>query len=191
MAVKASRNGTKVITGEVRLSFVNLFTPKATGDNPTPKYSCMLLVPKTDKLTIKAIQEAQQAALEQGKSSKFGGKIPKNWKNTFRDGDDEYDIEDRPEMEGMMFLNVSANESYPPNVVDRNVQPILDQSEVYSGCYARVSINAFAFSAQGSNGVSFGLNNVQKLRDGEPLGGVAPKAEDDFSALGDDEDELI
>lgn len=192
MAIEAKRNGTKVITGEVRLSYVNLFVPKATGDNPTPKYSCMLLVPKTDKKTIKAIREAQQVALENGKSSKFGGKIPKNWKDTFRDGDEEYDTDEYPEMEGMMFLNVSANEAYPPNVVDRRLQPILDQTEVYSGCYARVSINAFPFSAQGNKGVSFGINNVQKLRDGEALGGVAARAEDDFEKLDDlDDDDLL
>lgn len=189
MAVTAKRNGTKVITGEVRLSFVNLFTPKATGDNPNPKYSCMILIPKTDKATIKAIKEAQQLALENGKSSKFGGKIPKSWKDTLRDGDEEYDVEEYPEMEGMMFMNVSANEAYPPHIVDRQVNPILDQSEVYSGCYARVSINAFPFSAQGNKGVSFGLNNVQKLRDGEPLGGVAARAEDDFDSLDDLEDD--
>lgn len=191
MAIKASVKGTKVITGKVRLSFVNLFTPRAQNEGGAPKYSVLLLIPKSDTATIEAIEKAQKTALEEAKAKgKFGGKTPKAWKSTLRDGDEEKDLDDYPEYEGQMFMTVSANEAYPPKVVDTALQPILDQSEVYSGCYARVSINAFAFDIQGNKGVSFGLNNVQKLADGEPLGGVAAKPEDDFEALDDDE-ELI
>jgi len=183
---------TKVITGTVRLSYAHLFEPFSFNDDQEPKYSVVLLIPKSDKATIKKIKAAQKAALEQGKSSKFNGKIPTNWSNTLRDGDEEKDLEDNPEFAGHYFMTVSAKTR--PGIVDRNVQPILDSTEVYSGCYARASINAFPYSVSGNKGVSFGLNHIQKLKDGEPLGGRS-NAEDDFDALDDDEfdedDDLI
>lgn len=177
---------TKVVTGEVRLSYAHLFEPHASFENQQPKYSTVILVPKSDKVTIKKIQAAQKAALEAGKSTKFGGTIPKNWKNTFRDGDEEMDLEKNPEYEGMMFMTISNAQK--PGLVDKNVEPIMDQSELYSGCYARVSMNAFPFSASGNKGVSFGLNHVQKLRDGDPFGSIT-RAEDDFDPIEDEDDE--
>lgn len=173
---------TKVITGKVRLSYAHLFEAykNPAQENADPKFSTVILVPKTDTATVKAIQAAQKLALENGKSSKFGGTIPKNWKNTFRDGDEEGDLEKNPEYEGHYFMTVSNKQR--PGIVDANVQPILDSTEVYSGCYARVSITAFPFNSNGSKGVSFGLNHVQKLADGEPLGGIT-KAEDDFDTV--------
>lgn len=182
----ATQNNTKVVTGKVRLSYCHLFEPHSSFEGNDPKYSTVILVPKTDTKTIKAIKQAQQAALENGKHSKFGGSIPKNWKNTFRDGDEEADLEKNPEYEGHMFMTISNNTR--PGIVDAQVRPILDQTEVYSGCYARVSMNAFPFSASGNKGVSFGLNHVQKMADGDPFGSIT-KAEDDFEALDEDEDE--
>jgi len=86
-----------------------------------------------------------------------------------------------------MYMDVSANIGYPPVVVDRQVRPILDPSEVYSGCYARVSMVAFVYNTAGKKGVSFGLRNVQKLEDGEALAGGRSDPEEDFDALeGDD-----
>ena len=175
---------TKVVTGTVRLSYAHLFEPFSFNDDQEPKYSVVLLIPKSDKATIKKIKAAQKAALEQGKSSKFNGKIPTNWSNTLRDGDEEKDLEDNPEFAGHYFMTVSAKTR--PGIVDRNVQPILDSTEVYSGCYARASINAFPYSVSGNKGVSFGLNHIQKIKDGEPLGGRS-NAEDDFDSLDDDE----
>lgn len=183
-----SGNPTKVVTGKVRLSYCHLFEPFASFEGQDPKYSVVILVPKTDKATINKIKAAQQAALELGKSTKFGGSIPKNWKNTFRDGDEEADLDKNPEYAGHYFMTISNKTR--PGIVDQQVQPILDQSEVYSGCYARVSMNAFAFSASGNKGVSFGLNHVQKVADGEPFGSVT-KAEDDFEPLEEDEESLI
>jgi hypothetical protein len=177
---------TKVVTGKVRLSYAHLFEPHSSFENAPAKYSTVILVPKSDTATINAIKAAQKVALENGKSSKFGGKIPPNWKNTFRDGDDETeaDLEKNPEYAGHYFMNVSNTKK--PGVVDQNVQPILDSTAVYSGCYARVSINAFPFSANGNKGVSFGLNHVQFIEDGEPLGSIT-KAESDFDPIeGDD-----
>ena len=107
-------------------------------------------------------------------------------KMPLRDGDT-----DRPEDEaygGCMFLN--ANSKQAPQIVDRQVQPILDQSEVYSGCYGRVSITFYAYNSNGNKGVAAGLGNVQKLRDGEPLGSRA-NAKDEFDAVDDGEDDFL
>ena len=177
---------TKVVTGKVRLSYVHLFEPYASFEGQDAKFSTVILVPKSDTATIAAIKKAQQIALENGKSSKFGGSIPKNWKNTFRDGDEEGDLEKNPEYAGHYFMSVSNKTK--PGLVDAQLNPITDPSELYSGCYARVSINAFPFSASGNKGVSFGLNNVQKVADGESFTG-ATRAEDDFEALSDEEAE--
>lgn len=188
-----STDPTKVVTGPVRLSFCHLFETHRQNEKQDPKYSVMILVPKTDTATIGAIERAQKAALEAGKGSRFGGTIPKVWKNTFRDADEEQDTEKYPEMAGMMFMTISANEKYPPGLVDRQVNPIVDRAELYSGCWARVSMRAFPFSAEGSKGVSFGLNNVMKWRDDEPLGGTGATAESDFAGLAgeDDEDSIL
>lgn len=185
---------TKVVTGVVRLSYAHLFEPFSPNEEQDKKYSTVILVPKKDKKTIADIERAQQAALEAGKDSRFGGKIPRNWKNTFRDGDtdDAVDHETNPEYAGHMFMTVSSKTR--PGIIDRQKMEILDSSEVYSGCYARISMNAFPFNTQGNKGVSFGLNHVQKVRDGEMLGGRS-RAEDDFEELdeedGDEDEDLL
>lgn len=176
----------KVITGEVRLSYVHLLEPYSSDPDKEKSYSVCLLIPKKDKTTVAKIRKAQQAALEAGKG-KFGGKIPKVWKDTLRDGDEEIDTDEHPEYAGHWYMNVSARLAYPPAVVDRQRNPIDDPREIYSGCYARVSMVAFAFNTQGNKGVSFGLRNVQKLRDGENLTGGST-ADEDFDDLDDDED---
>lgn len=179
---------TKVVTGEVRFSYVHVFQPYSNKPNQDPRYSLLLLIPKSDKKTIAAIRAAQQEALELGKEKHFGGKIPRNWKDTLHDGDEEGDLDQNPEQEGHMYMTVGSSEAYPPGVVDIRRQPIIDRADVYSGCYGRVSINAYAFSNE-SKGVSFGLRHVMKTRDGEPLGGaVATDPEDDFGAYDGDEE---
>lgn len=182
--IKAKRTGTKVTTGKVRLSYAHLFEPHAIEGNE-PKYSVSVIIPKTDTETLKAIKEAVAEAKEQGKS-KWNGKIPANLKTPLRDGDAE-----RPDdeaYENSYFLN--ANSKNKPGVVDQNVQPILDATEVYSGCYARLTLNFYPYSASGNKGVAAGLGNVQKLADGDPLGGFA-RAEDDFEAVESAEDDFL
>lgn len=179
---------TKVVTGKVRLSYAHLFEPFSNIDGQEPKYSVVILIPKSDKATIKKLRDAQQAALQNGKERIFGGRVPQNWRDTLRDGDEEADLERNPEYEGHMFMSVSSKTK--PGIVDRDVQPILDSTEIYSGCYARVSINAFPYNVSGNRGVSFGLNHVQKLEDGDFLGGRS-KAEDDFEPVGGSDDDLI
>ena len=183
----------KVVTGEVRLSYCNLLVPRAPEEGKPPKFSCVLLIPKhtSDGVeTIRKIKAAQQQALEDGKASKFGGKIPANWRDTLHDGDTDADLERNPEYAGHYYISVSANQEYPPNIVDRRLQKILDASEVYSGMWAKVSMVAYPFNTQGNKGASFGLRNVQKIRDDEPFGGVS-RAEDDFEVEDEVEDSLI
>ena len=170
---------TKVVTGKARLSYVQIFEPKAD-DQGVLKYSLAVLIPKSDTATINKIKAAVEAAKEQGKASKWGGKLPPNLKMPLRDGDTERDA---PEYKGHYFLNCNSRQR--PNVVDAAVNPIMDQSEVYSGCYGRVSINFYPFDAKGNRGVGAGLQNVQKVADGDPLSGRS-RAEDDFTAVDDD-----
>lgn len=180
---------TKVVTGKVRLSYCHVFEPQAAEGSETPKYSTVLMIPKSDKATMKKLRAAEQAAAEAGKNSKFGGKIPSNLKSIIHDGDEEADLDKNPEYENHWYMSVSSKTR--PGVVDRDLNPILDSTDVYSGCYVRASINAYAYEYKGKKGVSFGLNHIQKLADGDFLGGRS-RAEDDFDPLGDeDDDDLV
>lgn len=174
------KNSTKVVTGTVRLSYANVWEPVSINGG-APKYSVSLIIPKTDTKTINAINEAIDNAIQAG-IGKFGGKIPNKaaLKLPLRDGDLERDDE---AYKNSFFLN--ANSKDAPQIVDRAVQPILDRGEVYSGCYARVSINFYAFNSNGNRGIACGLGNIQKVNDGEPLGGKS-SATSDFTADFDD-----
>lgn len=182
---------TKVITGKVRLSWPNLFEPKVIGDDGKLKFSVMALIPKTDKKTVKALFDAEAQAKEEGKA-KWGGKIPNNLKpSIIKDADEDGTAEDYPERAGHYYMSVSSDEKYRPGVVDQNVNPILDQTEIYSGVYARLSIGAFPYNNPKAKGVSFGLNHVQKMGDGAPLDGRT-SAQDVFDAVDDaSDDDLI
>ena len=169
----ASKQATKVVTGEVRLSFVHALEPYAF-DGEDPRYSVMILIPKKDKQLLERIKRAVDAAVQQGVTSKWGGKKPKKLRMPLRDGDEEMDGE---EFQGMYFMRVASKTK--PGVIDAYKNPVEDSNGIYSGCYGRVSMNFFPYNTAGNNGVSAGLNNIQVLRDGEPLGGRS-RAEDDF-----------
>ncbi len=178
-------NPTKVVTSVVRLSYANVWEPKSINGG-AEKYSVSLIIPKSDTKTLTAIQKAIDAAIEEGRG-KFGGKIPNKsaLKLPLRDGDI-----DRPDDEA--YANcyfVNANSSTAPEIVDKARDPILNRSEVYSGVYARVSINFYAFNSNGNRGIACGLGNIQKVRDGEPLGGKTSAA-DDFASDYDGDDFL-
>ena len=178
---KESANSTKLVTGKVRLSYANIWAPKVNQQGEL-KYSVSVIIPKSDKGTLARYKTCVEAVKATG-AAKWGGKVPPTLKLPLRDGDVE-----RPDDEayaGCYFFNANSNNK--PQIVDQNVQPILDQTEVYSGCYARVSVNLYAFSASGNKGIGCGLNNIQKLADGESLGGAPSKAEDDFEAIEDDD----
>ena len=177
---------TKVITGKVRFSYVNIFKSHAFKDGQDAKYSVCLLIPKEDKATIKKINAAIEEAVQEGIASKWGGKKPANLKLPLRDGDDER-ADEAPEYEGMYFLN--ANSTQKPGIVDKDLSEILDPDEVYSGCWGRASINFYAFNTNGNKGVGVGLNNIQKLKDDTRLGAARASAESDFGDGFEDYDE--
>ena len=177
MSTEAKTASTKVVTGLVRLSYAHIWEPVAIEEGATKKYSVSLIIPKSDTETVAKIKAAIEAAKEEGKKSKFGGKIPtSNFKTPLRDGD-----VDRPEDDAYAnayFLN--ANATTKPGIVDKNVNPILEQDEVYSGCYGRVSVTFYPFNTSGNKGIACGLNHIQKIKEGDPLSGRG-KASDDFN----------
>ena len=159
-------NNTKVVTGKVRFSYLHVFKPAAVQEGQEPKYSVSIIIPKDDKVTLNKIRAAIEAATENAKTEKFGGKIPAKLQTPLRDGD-----EDRPEdpaYADSFFVNCSS--ANRPGIVDRNLNAIIDEEELYSGCYGRVSINFYGYNVSGNKGIAAGLNNIQKLSDGEPLG---------------------
>lgn len=168
-----SKVAEKVVTGKVRFSFVHVFTPgKSMDEGKAGKYSVSVIVPKSDKATIDKLNAAFEK-VKNGNAAVFGGSVPKMVKGGLRDGDLE---KDDPAYKGAMFFNASSAQK--PGVVDADMNPIIDPEEFYSGCFGRVSVNLYAYNANGSKGVAFGLNNVQKLEDGEKLGGGTSAAED-------------
>ena len=176
-----AENSTKVVTGKVRFCYPNVFEPVAMNEGEQPKYSICILIPKSDTKTLDAINKAVEAAKVAGKAkiADKNGKIPSTIKIPLRDGDEERG--DDPAFEGMMFINANSNRK--PAIVDKELNPIMSQDEFYSGCYGRVSINFYAFNVQ-SKGIAAGLQNIQKLEDGEMLAGGST-AEEDFG--GDNE----
>ena len=184
-----TKNPMKVITGkDTRWSYANVWEPKSINGG-TPKFSVSLIIPKSDTKTVEAIKKAIEAAYKEGEAKLKGNSksVPKleSIKTPLRDGDIE-----RPDDEAYKdsyFIN--ANSTTPPGIVDAGVQPILTRSEVYSGVYGRASINFYAFNSNGNRGIACGLNNRQKIRDGEPLGSRAT-AESDFADFAKDDDFL-
>ena len=186
-ANKTAPNPTKVVTGEARLSYANLWEPKSINGG-TPKYSVSIIIPKSDTRTVEKINAAIEAAYREGETKlKGNGKtVPpfSTLKTPLRDGD-----VDRPDDEayaGSYFIN--ANSATAPGIVDKARDPILERSQIYSGVYARASVNFYAFNSNGNRGIACGLNNIQKLRDGAPLGGKS-RAEDDFADEADETDD--
>lgn len=179
-------NPTKVITGpETRWSYANVWEAKSINGG-TPKFSVSLIIPKPDTRTLDKIKAAIEAAYKEGESKlKGSGKsVPalSVIKTPLRDGDIE-----RPDDEA--YANsyfVNANSATAPGVVDTNLDPVLERSEVYSGVYGRASINFYAFNSNGNKGIACGLNNLQKIKDGDSLGGKS-RAEDDFATDVDDD----
>jgi hypothetical protein len=183
---KVNSNPMKVITGpNTRWSYANIWEAKSINGG-APKFSISLIIPKSDTLTVAKIKAAIEAAYKEGEAKlKGNGKtVPplSVIKTPLRDGDSE-----RPDdaaYENAYFIN--ANSATAPGVVDADRNIILDRSEVYSGVYGRASINFYAFNSNGNKGIACGLNNLQKIRDGEPLGGKS-RAEDDFATEADED----
>ncbi|BGI52474.1 MAG: DUF2815 family protein [Candidatus Hamiltonella defensa (Ceratovacuna japonica)] len=171
----------KVVTGEVRGSYVNVFNTRLNDLSGKEEYSMMILIPKEDKETVAHLKKAIKAAID----DKWGAKCPANLRHPLRDGDSEADLPDtvaagEEPYAGHYFMNLKSFQK--PGIVDVNVQPVIDESDFRSGDYCRVSINAYAYDQKGNKGVAFGLNNIQVLRKGQPLGGVS-RAENDFDVV--------
>ena len=169
------------VTGKVRLSFVHVFAPFAAKPGNEPKYSVTILVSKSDIGTMQRISAAIEAATQQGVATKWNNVRPPLILLPVYDGDGV-----RPS-DGMPFSDeckghwvFTASDKNRPEVVDLTLNPILNQTEVYSGMYARVSVRFFPYVNTGKKGVGCGLRNIQKLEDGEPLGGGRSNAADDF-----------
>lgn len=174
-------NPYKVTTGKGLLCYTkNVLTPDETGS-----YSLMFLIPKTDTATINALK----ASIEKFKSdpkaqAKWGSKFLASMKTPIRDGDTERDTEKSPEYKGHYFIN--ANTYTKPGVVNAKMQEIINPGDLYSGCYGRISVVPAAFNTDGNKGIKLYLNNVQKLADGEKLGGGSSDVNDDFTAVEED-----
>lgn len=182
-------NPVKVITGKTtRWSYANVWEPKAIGEGTTPKFSISLIIPKSDTVTVNKINAAIEAAYREGEAKLKGNSktLPalSAIKSPLRDGDIER--ADDPAYADAYFIN--ANALTAPGIVDADLNPILTRSEVYSGVYGRASITFYAFNSNGNKGIACGLNNLQKIRDGEPLGSKA-SPETDFAA--DDSDDFL
>jgi hypothetical protein len=181
-------NPMKVITGpDTRWSYANVWEAKSINGG-TPKFSVSLIIPKSDTKTVAKVKAAIEAAYHEGESKlKGNGKsVPPMaaLKTPLRDGDSERPDDDA--YTNAYFIN--ANATTAPGIVDADRNPILTRSEVYSGVYGRASISFYAFNSNGNKGIACGLNNLQKVRDGEPLGGKV-SAESDFAT--DDDDEFL
>ena len=171
---------TQVKTGKVRASFVHVFEPQSINGSE-PKYSCSLIIPKTDTATLSQINAAIEEAKQNG-IPKWGGKIPPNLKLPMRDGD--IDRPDDPAYENSYFINATSQEA--PGIVDRKRVKITDPLAIYSGCYIRALVNFYPFNANGNRGIACGLQCIQFWHDGEPLNGRI-RAEDAFDDLDDDD----
>lgn len=189
MSKSTMKNPTKVITGKhTVMSYLNVNEPKVPMGGGTPKYSVSLIIPKTDTVTVEKIRAAIRAAYEEGQAKLKGNSkyVPdlEDLKTPLRDGDKKPGGDEA--YKDSWFVN--ANSTTKPGVVDADLNPILDSSELYSGIIGRASINFYAFNSNGNKGIACGLNNIQKLADGTPLGGHS-RAEDDFAGLDDDDDD--
>lgn len=185
---KTNHNPMKVITGpNTRWSYANVWEAKSINGG-TPKFSVSLIIPKSDTKTINAIKAAVEAAYKEGEAKLRGNSrtVPalSAIKTPLRDGDTE-----RPDDEAYKNAYfVNANATTAPGIVDADLNPILSRNEVYSGVYGRASITFYAFNSSGNRGIACGLNNLQKIRDGEPLGSKA-SAESDFAEFANDDDD--
>ena len=184
----STQTSTKVITGkDTRWSYLAVWEPKSINGS-TPKYSVSLIIPKSDKATVQKIRSAIEAAYVEGEAKlKGNGKsVPAlaSLRSPLRDGD--IDRPDDAAYANAFFVN--ANSASAPGIVDEDRLPVLNRSEVYSGVYGRASITFYAYNSNGNRGIACGLQNLQLIRSGEPLGGRS-SAESDFAT--DDEDDFL
>ncbi|MFV0528471.1 MAG: DUF2815 family protein [Lachnospiraceae bacterium] len=174
---------TNVTTGEVRLSYVHLFKPYAYQPGQEEKFQATILLPKSDVATKARIDAAIEAAKQKGAGGSWNGIIPPVVPLPIYDGDGvrpSDGIAFGPECRGCWVFTASAKADYPPEIVDQRGNPILNQSDIYSGVYGKVNVTFFPYSFGGKKGIGCGLGPVMKTKDGESLGGSAPSAAQAF-----------
>lgn len=176
-------NPKKAMTPKFRVSFPALFEASAMDENSKAKYGVTMLFPKDTDLS--KIEAAHDAALQEGITKLWKGKKPKNLRTPFRDGDEEEDYAEKDGYADHIFVRASSLQK--PGVIDKDKDKISDPMEVYAGCYARATIVAYAYDVAGNRGVAFGLQNLQKLKDGDAFSGRM-QAQDEFDEW-EDEDE--
>ncbi len=182
MTTESKQKANHFVTGRARLSYVNLNQPRKALDGGEEKFSVTVLVPKTDTATKARIDAAIEAATQMGIAKTWNGVRPTLTAPLY-DGDGVRGNGEPfgKECKGCWVFTASAKVDRKPRIVDVNVQDIIDPSEIYSGIYGRVGVDAYPYNHKVKRGIAFGLTNVQKLADGEPLGSVTT-AEDDFGA---------
>ncbi|MBL4937627.1 DUF2815 family protein [Clostridium sp. YIM B02515] len=174
----ANINNQDVVTGKVRLSYVHLFTPYVSAQGGEAKYSTTILLPKTDIITKQRIDAAINAAIQEGIVSRWNGVRPTVLAIPVYDGDGVRPSDGMPfgeECKGHWVFTASSK--HAPEIVNVTMQRIFNATEIYSGIYARVSVRFLPYASNGKKGIGCCLGPVQKLEDGEPLGGRVSAAE--------------
>lgn len=178
-----NNNAAHVVLRNVRLSYTHLDKPYASQPGQEPKYSATILVPKQPG-DNKARMDAAIAAATQKAIEKYGKAFPATPKVSVHDGDGTRPSDGQPfgeECKGCWVFTASSKQ--PVTVVDLNLQPVLDATQIYSGMYANVGVSFFGYNAPQNKGIGVALDNVQKTADGEALGGQRASAEDDFGGV--------
>ena len=175
----------KVVTGSVRFSYLNVFKPRAFAEGSPEKYSVVLLIPKTAEKTVRKIKKAIEEETKEGMSAFWKGKKPANFWNPLRDGDEEK-ADEHPEYAGMYFITAKSDQK--PILLDESGEELFDQSEMYSGCWGRADLSFFAFDNK-TKGIGVGLNALKKTKDDEPFGSMMTVEAAQRSFDDDDEDE--
>lgn len=177
------QGSTRCKTPVMRTSYCFVHEPKET-PNGDMKYTTCMIFNKDDMKELRQVAQTIVNAC----AKKFGAdpsKWPKNLKCPLRDGDEE---RDNPEYENGYFMN--AGNKNKPGIVGRDAQPIMNQEEFYSGCYARASLSLYGYDVKGNKGVGVGLNNLMFWEDGERLDGSV-NATDDFKEFADAEEASV
>lgn len=170
MSTETKAPVTRVVTkgGRIRFSYLSAFTARAAQEGQKPKFSVSAIIRKDDKENLTIIKAAIEAAKEAGKAKlAVNGKIPGNIKMPLRDGDTDRPGDDT--YANCYFINCSSGQK--PGIVDANRNAIINENDIWSGDWGNLDINFYAFNTSGNKGVAAGLNNIQKIRDGEPLSG--------------------
>lgn len=150
------------VTPMGRMSFPNLFEAKQINGEGDPKFGCTMVF-EPNAPGLQQMRDAVQKVI----NTKWNGKTPDKYKDPFIDGDET----GRPEYRGKIVVRFTSKADKRPQIVGAMKEPISDPAKIYSGCWCKVSYNAYGWTFMGRSGVSFGLGHVQFCRDGERFDG--------------------